>query len=255
MKNSLLLFILFSNLVFAQKADNSFHGYYEEKGDKTFYKQFEFDGNGKVLIAGMDYGDYFTRNDSLIVYPDKSIFIFKLQKNGSIKGVSDWVKNGTWILKKDSVVENKRNNPELANKNAVLLAEYYDKTKGTNALEMLFSEKTPNINEDLCEKGLPKACLNLFGIKMLEHTPGLLSKPEKIASKKLKPHPELLALSKKIVALGDPEGYTVLGSYYQILGMKTEANDAWNKAIKLGSRKASMAQALIEFSESLEESN
>ena len=71
----------------------------------------------------------------------------------------------------------------------------------------------------------------------------------------MKPHPELLALSKKIVALGDPEGYTVLGSYYQILGMKTEANDAWNKAIKLGSRKASMAQALIEFSESLEESN
>lgn len=253
MKTQLIFFaILISNFIFAQKADNSLHGYFEEKGDHTFYKNFEFDGNGKVLIAGMGEGDYFVRNDSVIVYPDKSIFIFKIQKNKSLKGISDWVDKGIWLPKKDSIVENKRVNPEKAAKQAQLLAEYYDKTKGKSEIEALFSNEKGNANEELCNKGLTKACLQIFGMKMIEYTPGLLTDAESIPSKKLKPHPELIALSKKIVAMGDPEGYTVLGSYYYVLGLKEKGNAEWEKAIKLGSRKASMAKGLIEFSEGLE---
>ncbi len=253
MKNIVLLLVVaISGVLYSQKADNSLHGFYEEKGDKTFYKKFEFDGNGKVMIAGMDEGDYFTRNDSLIIYPDKSIFIFKIQKNGNLKGISDWVEKGVWTFKKDSVVENKRLKPEQALKKASLLAEYYDKTKGKSDIDMLFSDETPKINEDLCNKGLSKACLNLFGLKMLEYTPGLLGESDKIASKKLKPHPELIALSKKIVALGDAEGHTVLGSYYYVLGLKEKADEEWEKAIQKGSHKAGMAKGMIEFAESME---
>lgn len=248
----LLLVVLVVNCMYSQKADNSLHGFYEEKGDKTFYKKFEFDGNGKVLIAGMDYGDYFTRNDSLIIYPDKSIFIFKIQKNGNLKGISNWAEKGVWTFNKDSIVENKRLQPEMSIKQASLLAEYYDKTKKMSDIDALFSYETPKINEDLCNKGLSKSCLNLFGLKMLDYTPGLLDNADKIASKKLKPHPELIALSKKIVDLGDAEGHTVLGSYYYFLGLKNEANTEWEKAIKKGSSKAALAKGMIEFGESID---
>ncbi|WP_407401899.1 hypothetical protein [Chryseobacterium sp.] len=253
MKTPIFIFVLLSFFANAQKVDNSFHGFYQEKKDNTFYKQFEFDGNGKVLIAGLDYGDFFTRNDSIIVYPDKSLFIFKIQKNKTIKGISDWVEKGIWEPIKDSIVTNNRKNEQQAQREAQLLAEYYDRTKAKSSLEDLFSGKTNPVYQEMCDKGLSRSCMNLFGMKMLEYTPALLNEPEKIASKKLKPHPELIALSKKIVALGNPEGYTVLGSYYHILGLKEKANSEWDKAIKLGSRKASMAKGLIEFGKSLEE--
>ena len=38
---------------------------------------FAFDGNGKVDIAGYGKGDYFVKGDSVVVFPDKDIFIFK----------------------------------------------------------------------------------------------------------------------------------------------------------------------------------
>lgn len=245
--------MLVVSFVYSQKADNSLHGFYEEKGDNTFYKKFEFDGNGKVTIAGMDEGYYFTRNDSLIIYPDKSIFIFKIQKDGGLKGASDWVKEGKWAFKKDSLVQNKRIDNARAQKQAELLAEYFDKTKKMSDIDMLFSDETPKINEDLCNKGLSKACLNLFGLKMLEYTPGLISEPNNIAFKNLKPHPELVALSKKIVEMGDPEGHTVLGSYYYVLGLKELAYKEWENATLKGSSKAALAKGMIEFAESIEE--
>ncbi|PIF46253.1 hypothetical protein CLU96_3277 [Chryseobacterium sp. 52] len=239
----------------AQEADNSLQGYYGTTNDKTLYKSFSFDGNGKVLISGMDYGDYFTRNDSLIIYPDKSIFIFKIKK-GKLTGISNWVEKGVWIPKKDSSEINNRFHPEEARKKAQLLAEYYDKTKSPSAsaldFEALLSGKTSGINDDLCNRGLAKACLNLFGLKMMEYTPRLLNDPGKIASKKIKPHPELVALSKKIIEMGEPEGYTVLGSYYYTLGLKEKAFKTWDEGEKSGSLKSVTAKAMIEFQEELD---
>jgi hypothetical protein len=87
---------------------------------------------------------------------------------------------------------------------------------------------------------------------MLQYTPDLLNGTEKIPSKKLKPHPELIEISKKIVSLGDPEGHTVLGSYYFVLGLKDKASKEWDKAIKMGSMKAGMTKGLTEFAESIE---
>lgn len=247
MKKSLLFFcFLTASLSFAQKADNSLFGHYEEKGDDGFYKTFKFDGNGKVLIADVDYGDYFTRNDSLIIYPDKDIFIFKLEK-GKLIGKSTWVKNGKWFLKDNPELENKRYDASKADLQAQLLAEYYDISKNSNQLEALFSKSAQDKLSNLCDKGLAKACLDVFGIKMLTDTPGLLTKPESIATKKLKPNPELLALSKKIVALGNPEGHTVLGSYLYVLGLKKEADVEFDKAVEMGSTKAALAKFSIEM--------
>jgi hypothetical protein len=241
--------------VSAQEADNSLQGYYKASNDKTLYDTFNFDGNGKVLISNMDYGDYFTRNDSLIIYPDKSIFIFKIKK-GKLTGISDWVEKGVWVPKKDSSEMNNRHNPVAAKKKAQLLAEYYDKTKSSSGsgfdFDALLSGKTSGVNEDLCNKGLAKACMNLFGLKMMQYTPGLLTDPTKIPSKKIKPHPELISLSKKIIDLGEPEGYTVLGSYYYTLGLKEKAFKTWDTGEKNGSLKSASTKALIEFQEGIE---
>lgn len=251
----LQLFFLFSYMLSAQEADNSLQGYYGAVNDKTLYNSFSFDGNGKVLISEINYGDYFTRNDSLIIYPDKSIFIFKIKK-GKLTGISNWVEKGVWVPKKDSSEINNRNSPTNAKKKAQLLAEYYDKTKKSSVsgldFEALVSGKTSGINEELCNKGLAKACLNLFGLKMMEYTPGLLNEPEKIASKKMKPHPELISLSKKIIDLGEPEGYTVLGSYYYTLGLKEKAFKTWDEGEKKGSIKSGSVKATIEFQEELD---
>lgn len=258
MKNKLLrlLFIVYGYILSAQGADNALQGYYGADNDKTLYSSFSFDGNGKVLIMDMDYGDYFTRNDSLIIYPDKSIFIFKIKKDKLI-GVSNWVEKGIWSPKKDSVSTNNRRNPADAKKKAELLAEYYDATKKTSKsgldFEALASGKTNEINEKLCQKGLAKACMNLFGLKMMEYTPGLLSDPGKIPSKKLKPHPELISLSKRIIELGEPEGYTVLGSYYYVLGLKEKAFKTWDEGEKKGSLKSPLAKASVEIQEELDQ--
>lgn len=253
MKNKLALLVLFlsSYIVSAQNADSSFHGYYEADNDKVLYDSFSFEGNGKVLISGMDYGDYFTRNDSLMIYPDKSIFIFKI-KNDKLIGISNWVEKGSWSHKKEAPEIQKLYDSVSIKKKAGLLAEYYDQTKNLSKAGSDVSGKISEINEKLCKKGLAKACINLFGSKMIEYTPELLSDPEKIPSKKLKPSLELILLSERIIELGDPEGYTVLGSYYYTLGLKKEAFETWNEGEKKGSLKSANLKATIEFQKELQ---
>lgn len=119
----LLLLISFSNLINSQVIDNNIQGYYQAKSDSNMYSFFEFDGNGKVNIVGLGTGDYFTKGDSLIIYPDKSIFKFKI-KNNTLVGVSNWVKNETWS-RKDTIVTNNRKDAALSRKKATLLHEYY----------------------------------------------------------------------------------------------------------------------------------
>lgn len=247
MKNKLALLLLFlsSYIVSAQNADNSLHGYYEADNDKVLYDSFSFEGNGKVLISGMDYGDYFTRNDSLIIYPDKSIFIFKI-KNDKLIGISNWVEKGSWTHKKEAPEIQKLYDSVSTQKKAGLLAKYYDQTKNLSKVGYDISGK---ISEKLCKEGLAKACMNLFGSKMIEYTPGLLSEPEKIPLKKLKPNLELILLSERIIELGEPEGYTLLGSYYYTLGLKKEAFEAWDEGEKKGSIQSARVKSTIELQE------
>jgi hypothetical protein len=89
----------------------------------------------------------------------------------------------------------------------------------------------------------------VFGYKMLEYTPDLLTTPDKIPSRKLKPHPELIALAQKIIQMGSPEGHTALAGYYYILGMKDEAGKEYDKAIEKGSLKAMIGQLAVDNSE------
>ncbi|MCW3169876.1 hypothetical protein OMO38_15225 [Chryseobacterium sp. 09-1422] len=253
MKYFLFLFgIIFSGLFNAQEADNNLQGYFMTNSSESLYSYFAFDGNGKVDIAGYGKGDYFVKNDSVIVFPDKDIFIFKMNKN-RLNGISDWVKNTKWDLKKDSIAENNRKDDALAKKNAQLLYEYYQKTrKKSNDLGRLFDESamgnyTKTIN-DLCSKGLTKACMEKFGLMVMEDVGGmgavLTSK-----TKKPKLNPEIIKLGQKIISMGEVEGHTVLGSYYYSIGDKVKAEKEWQKGTDEGSTKAAMVQFEAEMSE------
>ncbi|WP_184873819.1 hypothetical protein [Chryseobacterium sp. G0240] len=243
---------LISGFTFAQKADNALQGYFEEQGDETFYKSFNFDGNGKI-VGGFKSSYYFTRNDSLVIIPDKDIFIFKIEKNKLI-GISDWVKNGVWVRKKDSTEINNRVNPEESQKKAALLASYYDKTKNMSGLDALFSNTNDftRISESFCNQGLAKACLNAFGLKMMEYTSGFFGDLEKIKDKKLKPHPELIELSRKMISLGETEGYNVLGAYYHLLGLREKAFETWKEGEKHGDPASMISMGLIEVGEDMD---
>ena len=78
MKKLSILFVLIANFAFGQKIKNDLHGYYKAESDTLLYSYFAFDGNGKVDITGFGKGDYFQKGDSLIIYPDKSIFKFRI---------------------------------------------------------------------------------------------------------------------------------------------------------------------------------
>ena len=249
-KNILVIVVIFvSNLAQCQKIDNNLQGYYHAKSDSSIYSFFEFDGNGKVNIVGMGSGDYFIKGDSLIVYPDKSIFKFRI-KNNELVGASSWVENETWI-KKDTVVPNNRKNDVLSKKKANLLYEYYILSSDGSTLDFMLDDATAKAKKEkintLCNDGLSKACMDYFGMLLIEDQ-GMenLLNPEKSATSKPL-NIEIIALGNKIISQGEPEGYTLLGTYYYISGKKEKAIEQWNLGADKGSQKAAMALFQIEM--------
>jgi hypothetical protein len=244
----LIAMIIISNGINSQIIDNNLQGYYQAKSDSNMYSFFEFDGNGKVNITGIGTGDYFIKGDSLIIYPDKSIFKFKI-KNNTLVGTSSWVENETWI-KKNTVVTNKRKEDGSSQKLALLLYEYYNSFGEKSSFDFVFdneNSKTKNkkINE-LCNQGLSKACLDYFGILLIadQGLGSFLNSDEKTKPKD--ENSEIIALGNKIIAQGDPEGYTVLGAYFYVLGNKEKAVQLWNLGMEKGSQKSAVALMQIE---------
>jgi hypothetical protein len=236
----------------AQEADNSLQGYFMTTSKESLYSYFAFDGNGKVDIAGYGKGDFFIKNDSLVIFPDKDIFVFKISKN-RLTGISTWVQNTKWELNKDSISENNRKDNALATKNAQLLYEYYRKTRAkskSNDLEKLFDanamDKYAKTIDNLCTRGLAKACIEKFGLMVMQDAGGmgaiLKNKP-----KKLNQNPEIIKLGQKIINMGEVEGHTILGSYYYSSGDKAKAEKEWQKAVDKGSMKAGLAQMEAEM--------
>ncbi|WP_140344668.1 hypothetical protein [Flavobacterium sp. FPG59] len=241
--------IIISNLLLsftahAQLPNNELHGHYIAQTDSTMYSFFEFDGNGKASIMGMGNGDYFVKGDTLYVFPDKSIFKFKI-KGDTLTGVSNWVTNGVWV-KNDSIVEKQRKDKIIAQKNASLLHDYYILTKNGNPLEALLDsvkgDYTKNITS-LCDQGLSRACMDYFGLQLSQDTSimGAILKGDKINPNAITLNPELIKLGEKIIALGEYEGHTLLGYYYFITGNNSKAKDEWEKGSEKGSMKATLS--------------
>lgn len=249
---TLLALLLIMTTAQAQKINNDLSGYYLAQDETQLYSFFIFDGNGKVDITGMGDGDFFSKDDTLIIFPDKSIFKFKIEKD-RITGVSDWVKDGVWI-RQDTLTEDKRTNSQLAQQKAVLLNDYYRQTRmGGNDLSLLFDEdagsRYQKTLEELCSKGLAKACMELFGLRLMNEMGGMGAVLTNTHTTTLKNNPELVALANKVIDMGEPEGHTLLAKYWYALGDKEKAAAEFDAAIAAGSKTAALTQLGLSLEE------
>lgn len=246
MKNTILffLFVIFFSKFYSQKIDNNLFGKFVSTDDKQLYSNFVFDNNGKVTIAEFSGGDFFIKNDTLIVFPDKDLFKFIIEKD-KIKGVSNWVKDGIWVRSNDAI-ENNRKDDGLAKKNAALLNEYYEKTRvKNNQMAMLFDEKLLNeyqqTVESLCNRNLVRACKEWFGTETLKQSGGM---DTVLSGQKteIKESQKLIEIANKVIKIDPAEGHHLLGLYY-MMNKQTEMGEAeLNKAAELGSKDAAMTK-------------
>ncbi len=250
----LLVALLMSNAskLFAQKITNELQGYFKASSDTAMYDYFAFDGNGRVDIMGMGNGYYFQKGDSLIVYPDKSIFKFVI-KGDKLYGASEWVNGYVWEKVKDTTIETLRTDPEASERIAGLLYQYYNIKKGGSELSQLFEgpdSTYENTLKNLCDSGLSKACLDYAGLKTLEDMGGVAALfDSKKQIKKRAPNEEILEIIYNAIELGDTNGYEVLGGYYASIGDLQMARESFELGEELGCGKCSMALFSLELEE------
>ncbi len=234
----------------AQKITNELQGYFKASSDTAMYGYFTFDGNGRVDIMGMGNGYYFQKNDSLIVYPDKSIFKFVI-KGDQLYGASNWVNGAVWEKVQDTTVETLRTDPVASDRIADLLYQYYSINRRDNELSLLFEGPDTtyeNALKNLCDSGLSKACLDYAGLKTLEDIGGIATLfDSKKQMKKQAPNQEIVDIIYRAIDLGDTNGYEVLGGYYAAIGDRQMAREAFELGTELGCSKCAMALFSLEL--------
>ncbi|WP_114793294.1 hypothetical protein U0035_04235 [Niabella yanshanensis] len=234
----------------AQKITNELQGYFKASSDTAMYEYFTFDGNGRVDIMGIGNGYYFQKDDSLIVYPDKSIFKFVI-KGDKLYGASDWVDGCVWEKVKDTTVETLRTDPVASDRIAGLLYQYYSIKRRSSELSLLFEgpdSTYASTLKNLCDSGLSKACLDYAGLKTLEDMGGiaaLYSSEKQI--KKRAPNQEILDIIYRAIDLGDTNGYEVLGGYYAAIGDIQAARESLEAGQEVGCGKCAMALFSMEL--------
>ena len=225
---SILLFFLFINLnLISQNSHNKLLGKFTNSKTSSLYTSFEFDNNGKVTIDNLSNSDFFIIGDTIVVFPDKDLFKFVIKKEG-IYGASEWVKDGVWTKTNEPVMDN-RKNEQLANLNAQLLNEYYQKTRvNINQLDLLFDKnlmKTYKANiEDLCNRNLVRACKEYFGILTLEQMGGFEAALSSKEKSNITPNKNFQNVIDKVSTIDTAEGKYLNALYLSMIG-QTEASE------------------------------
>ena len=151
-----------------QSLGTSICGTYQCKG--AGYESFVFTTAGKVIIDGgltTIARDYFQYNDTIVIYPDKDVFRFTVQKDGSLKGISNWVADSTWHKMPDDTIScegltgitQHRLQLMYSFEQAMLLAGSKERTAADD-------EKIIAVLKDGCDNGYGPAC-NKLGILYL----------------------------------------------------------------------------------------
>lgn len=226
--------------------NNNLNGYYKLVTKSGFYQSLLFDGNGKVQIAPLyQKRNFFQRGDSLIIYPDKGVFIFKIKKD-SLIGLGDWIDNNKWVKVKDSMVTNNRLHEKVALKNANLMNQYYSILKDKSQLLALMDEKIHVKYDTLCKEGLGLACMQMIGIRTTKSVgfKNLLGKKD--TTKVYTPDAKLIDYANRAYKLGEVDAYSALGAYYILINRPKEGEKYLKIAAKNGSAKAGLALSLFE---------
>ena len=230
----------------AQNISNHLSGYFKNSKKDALYSSIYLNGKGHAIISDAYPGEYFQLDNTLYVFPDKSVFIFKVEKD-KLKGISSWVEKETYKSSALPETEEPMVFPSYTI-NPNLLHEFYtyNFTAGTDEVSFAAFENMElyiKNMEDLCSKGLTAACGSLFGMKYLEASGGLDNALEGNTSG-FKEDKALAAIANRMIDLGDVRGYSLLGSYYYALGNEEKAREVYTE----GSDKGDTQSALILFS-------
>lgn len=236
----------------AQNSTNSLSGYYKVTKKDALYTSIHLDGNGHALISDSFQAEYFQKDDLLYVFPDKSVFIFKIDKN-QLKGISNWVAKSNYKKTEVPLNDDYERNFSTYVVNPNLLYEFYllNFEEGTDEmkLDVLNDPEAYNAQlEKLCAKGLTSACGALFGMKYMEAAGGLSEILNDNATT-IKEDKQLEKLAQQMIDAEDFRGYSLLGSYYYALGNVSKAKEIYTE----GAEKGDEQSALVLFSLELEE--
>ncbi|MFV0190697.1 MULTISPECIES: hypothetical protein [unclassified Empedobacter] len=265
MKKLFLLTTFFMvSALFAQQATNTLEGVFTTKAKDELYNPLKFDGKGKVTINefGEDGYEFFERNDSVVIFVEKTVFIFKKEKN-QLKGISDWVDKKVYKSNLKSFENKPQSDSKLAQR-ANWMAENYDINFKNNATYLFdFDEEslTKKLKENeaanakLCKEGFDESCKVVFAYKFAEQSGGVFETLSATEELKLKPNKELQQLAQRVIDLGNPDGYGLFYTYYYFTGEKEKAEEFLQKGLDLGSKyctEISLNSALSEFGEGLQ---
>lgn len=239
----------------AQQCSVSLTGTYQldpASGD-GMYDAFIFDGAGKVNIHSLiDYkGDFLQIGDTLVVYPDKSIFTFLIRDNQTLVGINTWVKDQVFRrMENDTIVTPAQ---PLDQKYADQFYQYYVLTgRDAPSLSTYMSinmDSTIQLTmKQLCDDGFPKACLTMANALMMT-SPELAAyfRGELDKNKKMAPNKEVYEYFMKAAELNELDAIAQMGAYVLMLGHKQAAKMILEKGCELGHAGCCLSLAGLEI--------
>lgn len=193
------------------------------------YDSFVFDGAGKVTVGSFlnTAYDFFQVGDTVIVFPDKEIFVFLKKDDRTLQGISTWVKGSVYTLLENDTIAPATPRPD----NETHLKQYYRfyQLLGNGApslatyMQLNTDRELNAAMNTLCDEGFSKACLTLANAEMVD---GVLMKYLMDPSTDKKPLPanmRVVAFYERVIKLNDPNGYIQLGAYYTMLNQTEKA--------------------------------
>lgn len=229
--------LLVGTLGNAQAPSNTLEGYFKSNKKDALYNSIHLDGKGHALINGGFQAEYVQNGDKLYVFPDKSVFIFKVE-NGKLKGESSWVEKATFKKSEVPFSEEPFVFPSY-NIDAGLLFDFYklNYKEGTDEGSFyMFENEDDYIKQTaaLCDKGLTAACGAYFGTLYLQSAGGLESLLDENMQKDFSNNPQMEKIAKRMITLGDARGYGLLGSYLYATGKEEEAMKIYKEGMDKG---------------------
>ncbi|MBF0598258.1 hypothetical protein [Faecalibacter rhinopitheci] len=214
---------------------------------KYLNNNFIFFENGKMLVNKEFPAEYYYENDSLFIFRNMEIAVYKLEKN-KLVGLSKWEKNQTLKSKKSSLIS--INQIDLSNPRAEWLKRFYKNnvqreisifSNDQQSIKDLILRNEENIK--LCQEGFDLGCIQNFSF--LTHQ--LMNRNQNEENYKVD-FETLKLIAQQVIELGNSDGYGLMYSYFVMNDQENMGEKYLELGLELGSQlclKLSMDKLII----------
>lgn len=214
---------------------------------KYLNNNFIFFENGKMLVNKEFTAEYYYENDSLFIFRNMEIAVYKLEKN-KLVGLSKWEKNQTLKSKKSSLIS--INQIDLSNPRAEWLKRFYKNnvqreisifSNDQQSIKDLILRNEENIK--LCQEGFDLGCIQNFSF--LTHQ--LMNRNQNEENYKVD-FETLKLIAQQVIELGNSDGYGLMYSYFVMNDQENMGEKYLELGLELGSQlclKLSMDKLII----------